>query len=145
MRIPIPKLFRRKEKPQLSREEALNARPIRNPVVEWRVNEEGEVQLTVPLHYTRWMRLIKILFRAPDKREIALDEVGSEVWHRCDGEHTVQDLIDFLTARHKLNRKEAEVSLTHYLRTLAQRGLVGLALESEPARPSQPSGQGGDQ
>lgn len=130
----IPKLFRRKEKPAITREEALRAVPLRNPVVAWKVNEEGEVHLTVPLRKDGWMRVAKVLFRIPDTREILLDEVGSEVWQWCDGESSVAQIIQRLQQRHKLNYKEAEVSLTAYLKTLAQRGLIGLKLEMDEAQ-----------
>jgi hypothetical protein len=130
----IPKIFRRKEKPTVTREEAMRAVPLRNPAVTWTVNEEGEVQLTVPLRKDGWMRVAKFVFKIPDTREIQLDEVGSEVWQWCDGENSVARIIERLQKQHKLNRKEAEVSLTAYLKTLAQRGLIGLKLEVDEAR-----------
>lgn len=130
----IPRIFRRKEKPAITREEALKAVPVRNPVVRWDLSEEGEVHLTVPLRQDGWMRLAKVLFRIPDAREILLDEVGSEVWQWCDGENSVAEIIERLQKQHKLNYKEAEVSLTAYLKTLAQRGLIGLKMELEESR-----------
>jgi hypothetical protein len=52
----------------------------------------------------------------------ALDEVGSFVWNLCDGEHPVSALVEALVERYKLGKREAEVSLTTYLKQLGKRG-----------------------
>jgi len=46
----------------------------------------------------------------------------------------VRDMIDKFAERFKLNRREAEVSLSSFLRTLAGRSIVGLLIE-EADRP----------
>ena len=63
-----------------------------------------------------------------------LDEVGTEVWQMCDGHTSVATMIDRLRDRYKLDRKEAEVSLLSYLKTLGQKRFVGFLVEGEKSR-----------
>jgi hypothetical protein len=39
-----------------------------------------------------------VLLRLADGAYYAIDEVGAMIWNRCDGEHTVSDLITELSA-----------------------------------------------
>ena len=41
---------------------------------------------------------------------------------------TVRDIIQAMSTRYKLHRKEAEVSVVTYLRQLARKGLIGIAV-----------------
>ena len=118
----------------MTREEAFGARPLRNPVIAWEVLDNGRVLLTVPLEQKPWLRLLQVVTRVPAEKKVELDEVGSDVWQWCDGEARVTDLIDRLAASHKLHRREAEVSLTQFLETLAKRRFVGLAVELDESR-----------
>jgi hypothetical protein len=135
MRIPdLSRLVRRKRGPAVTREEALSAQPVRHPAITWEVQDSGLVLLTVPLAVKPWVRLIKFLVSVPDTRPVELDEVGSDVWQWCDGQRTVRELIAQLAAAHRLDAREAEVSLTQFLQTLARRRFVGLKLELDPGR-----------
>ena len=80
----------------------------------------------------RWGRFLSKLLRMEDmERRIALDEIGAYVWDMCDGETTVRTMIGRFTDKYKLNRKEAEVSMVEYLRTLAKKGLIGIIVPSD--------------
>jgi len=128
----VPFLGRRK--PQFSRAEALGAVPFRNELIEWELRaedggadaEEPLVVLRIPRRQDRWGRLLNRFFEGPTHRQVVLDELGTDVWTMCDGETTVDGLIHALARKHKLERREVEVSLTTYLQTLARRGFIGL-------------------
>ncbi len=109
----------------------LNSRPARNQAVEWERTERGEVRITVTRQDNWKIRLLAKLFYIPRKRSITLDEVGTEVWQMCNGHTSVRQMIETLSARHQLNRKEAEVSLLEYLKTLAQRRFVGFLIDGD--------------
>ncbi|NUQ00920.1 MAG: PqqD family protein [Armatimonadetes bacterium] len=136
MRLPdLSRLTRRRSRePELSRTEALSARPLRNPVIVWEETEQGHVLLTVPLEVKPWMRLLRLVMQVPTERKVELDELGSDIWRWADGEATVESLVGQLAAAHRLNRREAEVSLTQFLQTLAKRRFLGFALELDDAR-----------
>ncbi len=66
----------------------------------------------------------------PRKKVVSLDELGSFVWQRCDGTHTVQDILNDMISQFKLVRNEAFVSLTEFLKSLSRKGLVALFVKS---------------
>ena len=119
--------LRLKKRPRLHRTRAAVAEsiPVRNKVVEWRKDESGEVSLTIPVDQKRHLRLLIRLMDLPDKRVVALDEVGSFAWERCDGETTFGELNQELTRQFRMTPREAEASLAEYFRILGRRGMVG--------------------
>ena len=121
-------LFRQK-KPQVSRDQALDARPVHTVEAELRRDDAGGAKLTVPMKGPRWGGW---LFRMPQgaSKTFELDELGLLVWDACDGKTSVQQIIRKLAARHHLNLREAEVSTVKFLQILAQRGLIGMSLKS---------------
>jgi len=124
------------EKPQVSREQAFQARPVRNPELKWRVNDEECIEVVIPRRRDRMGRIMGWLFAVPESRPVALDEVGTHIWGLCDGEHTVGDLMDALCEEYNLGRREVEVSLTEYLRMLGKRGMIAFMVpEDEEAEP----------
>lgn len=129
----LEKLRIRKRGPELTREQAMNALPLRNPNLKWRGNDRGDVVVTLTRRRDVRGRLVSFFFHVPKSRDITLDEVGSKVWTLSNGRRTVTELIDTLATEYKLNRREAEVSLTEYLRQLGQRGMVGLLVDKEEA------------
>ena len=121
-------LGRKKKVKGLTRREALSTLPVRNEALKAEANAKGELVMTVPRR-TDWVgKLLAAVFAVPKERKIVLDQVGADIWGLCDGQHTVEDIIAALSGKYKLNRKEAEVSLTAYLRQLGRRGLIGFAV-----------------
>jgi len=131
--------LRRKKKPEtppLRRSEFLSLKPMRSPLVEWEKNEKGEVTITLPLKKLRESeklkrktskstRILSTLFPGPEEKQIQLDKIGSIVWELCDGKRTTKKIVDYLCQKYKLLPREAEVSLSSYLNSLAKRGLIG--------------------
>ena len=125
----FPFLSRRKG--SLPRGEMLALRPLRNALVAWEANAGGEdaapgVQLTVPRRDDKVGQLLSRLFQMPATKTIELDEFGAAVWEKCDGKHSVEQLVHFTATAYKLNRRQAEVSVVSFMRMLAQRRLIGL-------------------
>jgi len=128
------RFFRRRK--ALSREQSLASIPVRNQAIEAEETEGGEIRLVIPLRQTWWARLLARAFYVPRTRRVALDEVGSFVWRLCDGKHNVRQIIQALCQRYRLHRKEAEVSVVAYLRQLARKGIIGIAVLGETAQDS---------
>jgi hypothetical protein len=118
-------------KPKLTRNQALEARPIRNPALKWTELDSGEVRIVLPRRKDATGKLLGVLFYIPKSRPVNLDVVGSKVWTLCDGEHTVEDITEALMEEHKLHRREAEVSLTEFLKMLGKRNMVGFVVPKE--------------
>ena len=125
------KLFRRKKKGEtafpavVDKSFMLNMKPIRNPMIEWDKNIEGEVIIYVEKAPPKIIKKMAMTKKAAYKR-IVLDSIGSLVWELCDGNHTVNDIVKALMEKYKLRRLEAERSLFTFLKMLAQRKLIGL-------------------
>jgi hypothetical protein len=111
----------------------LSSRPARNEAVEWEKTDRGEVRISITRQETWKIRLLSKLFYIPRKRNITLDEVGTEVWQMCNGRTNVGQMIQALSEKYQLNRKEAEVSLLEYLKTLAQKRFVGFLIDGQKA------------
>jgi hypothetical protein len=123
--------FRRERPVQITREQAMSARPVRNPSIEATRDEKGEVSLKIPRRKTRFVNLLARFGGIPEHKIVTLDAIGAGVWDLCDGQHSVKDLVAAVADKHKLSRKEAEVSLVTYLRQLAQRGIIALEVPDE--------------
>ena len=121
----------RKKGPVLSREQSMAAMPIRNPMLEVEMDDEGQVHLSIPRKDKWWVKLLARVVYVPKRRRIALDELGSYVWELCDGKTTVRTVIDKFAKKYKLNRKEAEISMVTYLKQLAKKGIIGLQVPQD--------------
>ena len=125
--------FGRREQPKQGTRDLLRSYPLRNPLVQTKVKENGEVQLEIPLKKpSRWVRL---LASPPEKKVIELDKLGSFVWNRCDGNHSFEEIVDDMVNEFKFTKAEARVSLTAFLKNLAEKGLMAFFLRDQaPSR-----------
>lgn len=111
--------------PQVDRQAVFRLRPVRNSLVEWDRNAEGEAVLRIPLREGRLSRVLSAVAAVPRSRSIELDEVGTFVWSLCDGSNSVEGIVRKTCAQYKMNRREVELSVTAYLQMLAERNLIG--------------------
>ena len=120
----------------------LASRPTRNESLRWENNDNDEVQVFITRQETWRVRLLSKFFYIPKQRKITLDEVGSEVWRMCNGRNSVGKMIELLSDEYSLNRKEAEVSLLQYLKTLGQKRFIGFVLEGDERPPDRGAASG---
>jgi len=120
-------LFKQK-RPTMTRQQLLQARPIRNPQAEVTETDQGLLDVAIPFEkpkgLTWFFRGKKTLLR-----RFQLDQLGRKVWNLCDGQHTVRQLIETFSRDEGLNLREAEVSMLTYLETLGKRGIIFMAGE----------------
>lgn len=113
-----------------TRAEAFACFPVKNRQVLEEKLEGGVVVLTYALAVRPWLAALTqrlgLQSREPLTRRLQLDEIGSLTWSLLDGKRNVQDVVDFLCRRYKLNRREAEVATSGFLRELGKRGLIAL-------------------
>jgi len=83
-------------------------------------------------------RLLSVVFPIPQRRQLELDDLGSEVWELCNGELSLREMMERVAHKHKLSLREAEQSLRKFLNDLAQRGLVGFKITEPAVEPSLP-------
>ena len=62
----------------------------------------------------------------PRFRKLELDALGTAVWDLIDGRQSVRALVARFAKQHRLQHRDAEVSVTNFLRELGRRGLIGM-------------------
>lgn len=127
LRQSIPFLAR--EKAGLPRGEMLGLKPVRVREIAWEMRPEDEApgaKLTVPRRDDRVGQILSRIFRVTATKTIELDEINAQLWARCDGQHSVDQLIRYACETYKMNRRQGEVGVITAMRMFAQRGLIGL-------------------
>ncbi len=115
------------EKPDRSR--ALACTPIRNPEVEEQ-KISGGILLRYPVEVKPWFQSIFKRLSNRDSniimRRLELDALGSSVWEMVDGKQTVAQIAEKFRTTHQLGTREAELSVTGFLKDLGKRSLIAM-------------------
>ena len=106
----------------------LEARPVRNSAARVTRDSDGAVRLAVKRQRPRYL-VPPLTWVVPIKPErlLALDAVGTRVWDLCDGQRTVERVVDAVAPEYGLTFHEARVAVTAYLKQLLQRGAIAMA------------------
>lgn len=111
----------------------LSSRPVRNAAA--RVEEHDGDRVVVYVRQKRPGFLVPPLsWIVPFRRErrAVLDTVGTRLWRMCDGERTVEALVDSFRSRYGLTFHESRTAVTGYLRLLTERGVIAIATQELP-------------
>ena len=116
---------------RMTRSEALAFKPVKSQQVSETRLETGEVVIEYPLAVRPLIaavarRLGKSQQDLVQTKKLQLDALGTSVWDLVDGKHSVRRMINIFAETHRLERREAEVSVTQFIRELGKRGLLGL-------------------
>lgn len=116
------------KKTDLSRQDALNVKPVQLVQGKLVATDAGGMNLTIPLNSTRWSGW---LFRLPKgaTKTFEMDELGVFIWNSCDGKTSVQQMIRRLSRERKLTLREVEMATLQFLQTLIRKGLVGVPVQ----------------
>jgi hypothetical protein len=121
---------KKKSEGQISRTAALKCRPAKSLHLTESRLESGEVLLEYPLTVRPWLAAVaRRLGKSGEVMQIKklqLDAMGTAVWDLVDGHRSVRRIVQIFAETHRLDNKEAEVSVTSFIRELGQRGLLGL-------------------
>lgn len=125
-------MFRQKQAPvKLTRSQAMACVPVKGVLVQESRLESGEILLAYPDYKQPWFtKIIRRLGRPGDSKvrikKLQLDTLGASVWELFDGRRSVQQVIELFADKYSLLPKEAEVSVSQFLRALGRRDLIGL-------------------
>ncbi|NOY81113.1 MAG: PqqD family protein [Kiritimatiellaeota bacterium] len=129
--------------PKLSRGQAFSALPVRRPGVSMFPADGGEALLLVvkrPPFRSKWLERLAPVVR---ERRIELDEIGAQVWQWIDGRRTVRELVRAFSDKFDVNRREAEVAVVEFLKSLMTRGLISMEIPDGSRRDPQRRTGGG--
>jgi hypothetical protein len=118
------------KKATLKRTDSLLCIPEKNLMVKEIFMDSGDLILSFQSEYKPFFMKIQKLMRQVSKktfnRKVELDKLGIDVWQFIDGEKNVKNIINDFSELHKLNQKEAEISVTLFLKSLGEKGLIGI-------------------
>lgn len=114
----------------LDRRQSLDAIPVLNGGIAAEARPGGLIDLVIRGPRPRGL-LARFMPPILEKR-FKLDELGSFVFAQIDGTRTVEQIMEAFTARYKLNRRETEISVAAFLRTLGERKIVSLVIKQHP-------------
>ena len=79
----------------------------------------------------RFLRLLGGLPAGPEKqpRKVELDLIGALVWAECGRDRRVCEIVELIRDRFRISHREAELSVTEFIRNLGSRGLLSVVLE----------------
>ena len=125
------KVFRKKSgASHLSRTEALEYTPVKSRQISEIRLDSGEVIIEYALIVRPWIAAVARRLRGSQDqkqtKKLQLDAMGTSVWDLVDGKRSVRVIIQIFAKAHRLENREAEVSVTSFIRQLGQRGLLGL-------------------
>ena len=125
------RLFSKRPKgPTISRAEALDRIPVKNRQISENRLESGEVVIHYPVIMRPFFAGLAKRFGGQEAqiriKKLQLDELGTSVWNLMDGERSVRQLVKMFAGTHQLEIREAEVSVTQFIRELGRRGLIGM-------------------
>ena len=124
-------MFRRKNKPPaVTREQSLAMRPLRMTDAAMDVDAGGNGKLRVPMRPTRIASFLGAKIPARQKT-FEFDAVGVYLWAQLDGKASVEQLIRRSGTQYRLELRQAEASTVAFLKTLMEKGLVGMAVEEK--------------
>jgi len=114
----------------MTRSAALAYKPVKNQDVSETRLDTGEVVIEYPMTVRPLIAAVaRRLGKTQDltqTKKLQLDALGTSVWDLIDGQHTVRRMINIFAQTHRLEKREAEVSVTQFIRELGKRGLLGL-------------------
>jgi len=108
---------------QVSTEEFLKAKPVRNLRLEWTEDEKG-VHVKIPPKKTLLSKFLPLT----RETRVLLDEQGSFIWNLCDGKNSIKTIAESLNKRYNMPISHAEAALDLYFIQLSKQGLVGFVL-----------------
>jgi len=125
------RVFKKKPQgPSINRAEALDRIPVKNLQISEDRLETGEVVINYPVTMRPFFAGLVKRFGGPEvqaqMKKFQLDELGTAVWNLMDGKRSVRQLVKIFAGTHRLEPREAEVSVTQFIRQLGRRGLIGM-------------------
>ena len=120
----------KRKKQQITRGQALDAKPIAVTIHGREPLTKGGQRITVKISAPKFARLV-LRIKGPIDRKFEFDSFGMDVLDMCDGQKTVRYIISRFAKSHKLNQHEAERAVTSFLRTLTQKGVVSMLAPKE--------------
>ena len=110
----------------------LRAKPVQNSAARVVENREKSVTILVKQKRPRFLvpPLSWIVPFSPERR-VTLDKLGTRVWSLCDGQSTIEQIVETFRAPYRLTFHEGRAAVTGYVSRLIQRGVIAIVMQEE--------------
>ena len=115
----------KRKKQQISRNQALDAKPVAVRIHKREPLGNGGQRITVKIAPPKMAKLV-LRLKGPIDRNFEFDAFGMDILNMCDGQKTVRYITDRFAKSHNLHPHEAQRAVTAFLRTLTQKGVVSM-------------------
>ena len=92
--------------------------PKKNPDIQWKIKEDGNVEVAMA-NKGFFNRLAQIIWKRPKISYISLEEMGSFIWKQIDGERTVLAISVLVKEEFGEKAEPLLERLCTYVKTLA--------------------------
>ena len=106
----------------------LSAVPIPNPQVQQRSLENGGISLTLPRRLKKLAALLPRFCRGRLRKSFHLDADGARVWAACDGQRSVQQILQLVCPQMAFPTPQAQARTMLFLKMLLSKGLIAMAV-----------------
>lgn len=121
----------------LSLDRLLRTVPVVNRAATVRTRGEG-LHVILPIRRRWWTRPpFSWVLPYREHRTVALDSLGKEVYQAVNGRRSVEQIVEHFAKKHRLRFHEARLSVMQFLKMLAQRNIVILAIPKSSAEDPQ--------
>ncbi len=118
---------KRKNNLTIDRTRALAAVPLINRGLEIEKDEAGNA--TIRMKVRRGRRILSRFQPSVMTKTIKMDEIGTFVLDQVNGDATVLDIVNNFITRFKMNRREAELSVVSFFKSLMRKGIISMAMK----------------
>ncbi|MCK5850480.1 MAG: PqqD family protein [Kiritimatiellae bacterium] len=123
--------------------EILESVPLINQAVEVDRGNSGGAIIMVPMKRPRYLiPPLSWLLPFSKTRQLRLDQMGMAILDLCDGNSSIEAIIEKFAVDNKLSYREAQIPVMKFMRLLTERGIVVVAKPSKPEREEQQTEDG---
>ncbi|MCH2174377.1 MAG: PqqD family protein [Lentisphaeria bacterium] len=108
--------------------EMLLAIPFRNEAADVEPENNG-IRVTVFAKENPVPLLLRWLIKTSDRKYYSIDELGKYVWEQCNGNNSVETIVDDFANKYCLSFHEARVSVCEYLKVMIQKGVIAIGMD----------------
>ena len=118
---------KKQKEPQIDRRRSLAGVPIVNENV--KIDAADEDKVVVSVTFERGNGFLDRFKPAVMTSCVELDELGSFGLGQIDGKKSVADIIDAFVERYRANRREMELSVVAFMKSLMERRVISILIK----------------
>jgi len=107
----------------------LNARPVQNRAAHFERLDDGGLRVLVPLQERVWSRWLRLIMPISKDRHVQLDDLGADIIDQCDGDQTLEQIVDRHMNRWQLSFFEARGMILTFMRRMLKERIIVLLAE----------------